>query len=210
MAIELTVPSWENSSIDICLDRKLFDLKYADDYIVVIDDTSKLLCLNVRLSDIVVICKMRFRSSKCEMLLQDWSGSNLKFVLAVKQLITTDTFGPSCNCISPGDSKSEEVFLCIQKSRLLFSNFEQPRVGVITAYWPNIESTRQRSAQHCSAAVNHTCWKPMWGKFWFLNIVVLIGRVLRKNCVGKSSVTPKSLHPLAQSLQQPLSRIRLK
>lgn len=63
----ITLSSCENGDIDICPNKKLSDLRYADDVVLLIEDSNKLQILTDCLSNGVPEFGMHFAPSLCEM-----------------------------------------------------------------------------------------------------------------------------------------------
>lgn len=80
--IEIALTSRDNSGTNVCADRSLSDLKYADDGGLLIEDPIKLQVFLDCPDDCVGIFGMRFVPSRCKMLLRDFTDSKSVLLLA--------------------------------------------------------------------------------------------------------------------------------
>lgn len=97
--MKISLSSCKNNDIDICSDRNLSDLEYAEDAVLFSEDPNELQVLLDCLND--SMCGMRFALWKCGMLLRGCIGSKPNLVER-EQLNWVDRFSYLCSCISPG------------------------------------------------------------------------------------------------------------
>lgn len=83
VVMKKSLSSRANSGVDICSVKKLLDLRYADNFLLLSKDSGKLQVFLQHLSDSGSMFMMLFSLSNCKMPLQDWSDSNENNFLAV-------------------------------------------------------------------------------------------------------------------------------
>lgn len=82
MVTGTALSSYWSGNIDSCSNRNPYDLKYAEDIMLLNEDSNKLLVFLDRLKDCVDVFWMRFAPSNCTMLLRDWIVWKPNLVLA--------------------------------------------------------------------------------------------------------------------------------
>ncbi|CAI2733840.1 unnamed protein product [Schistosoma spindalis] len=120
--MEITLSSTGFPGIDLLPGGSLIDLEYADDIVLFGEDTDKIQCLLVALSNNARMFGMRFSPSKCKLLLQDWSASTPELRIRSEVVERVDNFTYLGSLISPNGSVSDEISTQIRKARLTFTN----------------------------------------------------------------------------------------
>jgi hypothetical protein len=119
---DTALSSCDDSGIEFLPGGKLSDLEYADDVVLLSENTGKLQVFLNELNSCVAMFGMRFAPSKCKMLLQDWVGPAPTLTLAGEPLAEVDKFCYLGSFISPCGKLSNEVSYRIQKARVAFIN----------------------------------------------------------------------------------------
>lgn len=111
--MEKALLSFENSSINVCSDRKLSYLKYANDVVVLHWNPSKLQLFLDRLNGSVGTLEVGFAPSKCKFLLQDRIGSKRNLILPGVQLDEVEGFTYLGSFISIAGGIYKDIYIYV-------------------------------------------------------------------------------------------------
>lgn len=120
--VKIGISARENGGISSSPDRKLFDLKYADSFVLLTEDTSKCQIFLACLNDSVNRLAMRFALQKCKMLLHDWLCCKLNLVILGGDMGEAHMFNCLNEYISLNGRMPEGISSRIQKALLTFTN----------------------------------------------------------------------------------------
>ncbi|CAI2730979.1 unnamed protein product [Schistosoma spindalis] len=118
----MTLSSSKFPGVELLPGDPLVDLEYADDIVLFGEDADKMQSLLTTLSNNAGMIRMRFSTSKCKMLLQDWVASTPELVIGSEVVERVDRFTYLGSLISPCGLVCDEISVRIQKARLAFAN----------------------------------------------------------------------------------------
>lgn len=163
MAMETVPSSCESSSIDISSDKNLPDFKYADNVLLLSNDSSKMLVfLTVWAVGYVCLgccCRTELAQSRTSLLQQNrwrsWIDLGTRVVTRLEGIVYWN------KCLYA----YRRCGWCL----LIWSVCED---RVTSGYWSKVEHTRQKWGQHCSATAKHGNREQVCVKNLCLNIAV--------------------------------------
>lgn len=138
MNTETALHSWVNSGDDIHSDRKLANLEFAINAILLSEYLSKSWAFLAFLNRCLGTFGMGFAPSKCKMLLQDWFDRKPNLFVHDKnsELDRSSYLGI---CISPGVVYPRKDYLGYRKNNCHPPAGGTCSIGVTSDYWPTVE-----------------------------------------------------------------------
>lgn len=166
MITRIILSSCESKAVNISSDKKLSNLKYRDDCVILGEDPRNLLVFLDSLNDSIGMFGMHFAPSRCKMLLQHCIGSKPNLVFADGVLGVVDRFNYFGNFISPGGCTLDGVCSRIQKDRLISINLRYlwDPCDIRVSIESGVYKAAVKSVPFCDSQTWH--WE-MCEKFWF-------------------------------------------
>ena len=111
-----------HSGVELLPGGTVSDLEYADDVVLLSEDSGSLRDLLCSLDKSASMFGMHFVPPKCKMMLQDWVGVTPNPSIKGQFIERVDKFTYLGSCSSPDGSIGDELSSRIQEVRLAFSN----------------------------------------------------------------------------------------
>ncbi|KAH9590700.1 Zinc finger protein aebp2, variant 2 [Schistosoma haematobium] len=120
--VETALMNVSNGGADLLSGERLLDLEYADDIVLLRDNTQGMQSALNQLAISVRRYGMCFAPSKCKVLLQDWQDSNPVLTLDGEQIEIIEKFAYLGSCIIAGGGVNDEINSRVVKAGEAYAN----------------------------------------------------------------------------------------